>query len=201
MRRTFGLPVAAFVLLLAASTVAEACYCGAPRLRRCRRTACCVVEPACCAPSTCVVMMTCHETVYDEVERTAYKTVYEEVVDKVTVNGVKYVEEKAYRCTPCTVMKPCQPPSCGPVNTCGPTSCAPDSCCQMKPVEELRKCAYTTFRTEPVQKTEDRPRVVTKQIPYTYIACVPRIVTKQVPVTVCCPTPPCCGNASNCSGR
>jgi hypothetical protein len=120
--------------------------------------------------------------VYEEKQITLYKTVYEEVMDKVVVDAVKYVEETEYRCVKCTVMQPKQANACGPVKTC-----APASCCETAPVEIMRKAPFTVVRAVSYQKTEERPRVVEKQVPYTVTVCVP-----QVPVDVCSPVPPCC---------
>jgi len=138
-------------------------------------------------------MKTCCETVYEEEVRTFYKTVYEDVVDKVPVDAVRYVEETQYRCQPCTIWQPRPPEACGPIKACGPaTCCAPSSCCDMVPTQILRKVPYTTYRPEHYQKIEERPRVASKQVPYTITVCVPKVIYKQVPVTVCCPVP-CCG--------
>jgi hypothetical protein len=188
--------VVTMFLVCGIASVADACYCGAARYGLCGRTHCCTAATPCCAPETCTVMMTCREVVYDEVQQTCYKTVYEEVVDKVTVNAVRYVEGTAYRCAPCTVMQPRQPQACGPTAACVPACGQPSPCCDMVPVEVLRKVPYTTMNPEPFQKVEERPRVVAKQVPYTITVCVPRVVYKQVPVNVCCPTPSCCAKAS-----
>jgi len=138
-------------------------------------------------------MKTCCETVYTEEERTFYKTVYEDVVDKVPVDAVRYVEEIQYRCQPCTIWQPRPPEACGPIKACAPASCcAPSSPCEMVATQVLRKVPYTTYRPEHFQKIEERPRVVSKQVPYTITVCVPKVIYKQIPVTVCCPVP-CCG--------
>ena len=194
--------VAVLFLLSGVGSVAEACYCGAARYGLCRRSCCCTVATSPCAQQCCTVMRTCQEVVYDEVQQTCYKTVYEEVVEKVTIDAVKYVEERAYHCVPCTIMQPRPPQACVPVKSCAPAACSqPGSCCDMVPVQVLRKVPYTTARPVSYQKTEDRPRVVVKQVPYTITICVPRVVCKQVPVTICCPIPSCCSQPSCCGGR
>jgi hypothetical protein len=190
----FPLVVTMF-LACGVGSVADACYCGAARYRHCRQTDCCTATP-CCEQQSCTVMVTCREVVYEEVQQTCYKTVYEEVMEKVTVNAVRYVEAAAYRCAPCTVLQPRPPQTCGPVNTCVPACSQPSSCCDMVPVQVLRKVPYTTARPESYQKVEERPRVVAKQVPYTITVCVPKVVCRQVPVTVCCPLPCCCAKAS-----
>jgi hypothetical protein len=201
MKTLFALPLSRFPLIaslflcLGLGSVADAGYCGAARHRHCRRVCC---AAPCCTQQTCTVMKTVCEVVYDEVPQTCYKTVYEEVVEKVTVNAVRYVEGTAYRCAPCTIYQPRQPQACAPEKACAPAACAqPGSCCDMVPVQVLRKVPYTTAQPEQYQKIEERPRVVTKQVPYTITLCVPRVVTKQVPVTVCCPVPPCCAKAAD----
>ena len=180
-------------------SVADAFYCGAARYGHCRRSHCCAAATPCCAPDSCTEMITCREVVYEEVQQTCYKTVYEEVVDKVTINAVRYVEGTAYRCAPCTVMQPRSPQACGPAGTCVPACGQPSPCCDMEQVEVLRKVAYTTMNPEPYQKVEERPRVVAKQVPYTITVCVPKVVYRQVPVTMCCPLPSCCAKPSDCN--
>jgi hypothetical protein len=191
----FSLVITMF-LACGVGSVADACYCGAARQRACRPDKCCTVAASCCAPQTCTVMVTRREVVYEEVQQTCYKTVYEEVVEKVTVDAVRYVEGTAYRCAPCTVMQPCPPQACAPAKSCESACSPPSSCCDMVPVQVLRKVPYTTARPESYQKVEARPRVVVKQVPYTITVCVPKVVYRQVPVTVCCPVPDCCAKPS-----
>lgn len=141
------------------------CACG-------RDKPCC---PPCCAPT-----QPCQQ--YEEKEVTAYKTVYEEVVEKVPVPAVKYVEATEYRCVPVTVMQPRAVQPCEPAKSCAP--CGPAVCNEMVPVQILKKVPYTVFREEHYQKIEERPKVVVKQVPYTYIQCVP-IVPPCQPVAPC----------------
>jgi len=187
MLRLLGLPLVAILLLdIGTESLACASYCGA--VRHC----CCQRVPRVATCCTCTVMKTCCETVFGEEERTFYKTVYEDVVDKVPVDAVRYVEEIQYRCQPCMICQPRPPETCGPIKTCGPANdCEPCSPC-MVPTQILRKVPYTTYRPEHYQKIEERPRVVSKQVPYTVTVCVAKVVYKQVPVTICCPIP-CCG--------
>jgi hypothetical protein len=192
--------VAALLLLFGTSSIADACYCGAARHRLCRQVQCCTAAAPCGEQQCYTIMRTCQVVVYDEVQQTCYKTVYEEVKEKVTVEGVKYVEGIDYHCVPCTIMQPRPPQACGPA-ACPPAACSqPSSCCDMVPVQVLRKVPYTTVRPEKFQKIEERPRVVVKQVPYTITVCVPKVVCQQVPVTICCPIPPCCAKPS-CSGN
>ncbi len=179
--------------LIGASSAADACYCWAARQCLCQESGGCAAAPSVCGQPCRTVMRTCQETVYEEVPQTAYKTVYEEVVEKVSFPAVKYVEETAYHCVPTTVMQPRTPQTCEPVGSCAPAACGPsESRCDMVPVQVLRKVPYMVTRAVPYQKTEERRRVVEKQVPYTIIVCVPKVVYKQVPVTVPCPIPPCC---------
>ena len=193
----FPLVVAVF-LVCGIGSVADACYCGAARYRCCRQACCCT--PCCSQPCcTVTVMRTCQEVVYDEVEQTCYKTVYEEVVENVPVDAVRYVEGTAYRCAPCTVMQPCSPQACGPAKTCAPAASQPAPCCDMVPVQVLRKVSYPTATPQHYQKMEERKRVVAKQVPYKITVCVPKVVYRQVPVTICCPLPSCCAMPSDCN--
>ena len=196
MRNLLSASVIAVVLLTIEVGTAEAGYCGAARYHSCRRSEC---RPTCCQCYT--VMKTCKETIYEEYEVTQYKTVYEEVIDKTTVTAVKYVPQTAYRCVPCTIM---QPQPCGSCDCCQPAqTCEPAACCKMVPVKCLRKVPYTTFNPVEYEKVIEKPRIVTKQVPYTVICCKPTVVCKQVPVKVCCPVPccpaPCCEKPNCCT--
>ena len=195
--------LAALFLALGVASVADACYHGAARYRRCRRAPCCTVAASCCCDQQCyTVMKTCREVIYEEVEQTYYKTVYEEVVEKVPVEAVRYVEGTAYRCAPCTIWQPRPPRPCELTDACTPAACAePGPCMEMASVQVLRKVPYTTARPEHYQKMEERRRVVAKQVPYTITLCVPKVVCKQVPVTICCPMPCCCDKPSCCGGQ
>ena len=167
--------------------VAQACYCGATRYCCCKRT--------CCQMQCCTVMKMCKEIVYEDKPCTQYRTVFEEVVEKVPVDAVKYVEETAYRCAPCTIYQPKQPAT-GP---CAPAACAsPCTCAETTPTQVLRKVPYTVMRPVSYQKMEERKRVVSKQVPYTITLCVPKEVYREVPVTVCCPVP-CCRTCKPCA--
>ena len=192
MRRLFGaLAIAVSVLLIGAST-AEACYCGALRYR-CGRGACRSAADCTCCQQCYTVMKTCQQVVYEPREVTAYKVVYEEVVEKKTVDAVKYVEETRYRYAPTTILQPRAVPCCEPVEGCAPVECCqPAACCQMVPVQCIQKVPYTAYKPVPYQKTEEVPRTVIKQVPYTVTCYEPKVVCVQVPVEVCCPVPCCC---------
>jgi hypothetical protein len=193
MRRLFVIALIAGLLPLFGTAAADACYCGAARHRCGKEKSCSRTKHSCCQTQCCTVAKTCQEVVYEEQERTLYKTVYEEVVDKVVVNAVKYVEDTEYRCCKCTVWQPKQPDACEPVKSCAPAACGPSAtCADMEQVEIMRKVPHTVYRCVCEQKTEDRPRVVVKQVPYTVTVCVPKVVCKQVPVDVCAPVPQCC---------
>jgi hypothetical protein len=138
-------------------------------------------------------MKTCQEVVYEEKQCTFYKTVYEEATDKVVVNAVKYVEETEYRCYKCMVWQPKETGACEAVKSCAPAACAPSAACtEMVQVECIRKVPHTVYRRVCEQKTEERPRVVVKQVPYTVTCCIPKVICKQIPVEVCAPVPQCC---------
>jgi hypothetical protein len=189
MRRLSVIATVAGLLLAFVAATADACYCGAARHRCCKERTCCQATPCCQAPGCCEPT-TCQEVVYEEKQMTLYKTVYKEVMDKVVVNAVKYVEETEYRCCPCTVMQPKQANPCEPAKTCAPAACAPEICAEMVPVQILKKVPHTVYRCVCYQKTEERPRVVVEQEPYTVTICVPKVVCK--PVDVCSPAPLCC---------
>jgi hypothetical protein len=177
MRRLFVMMALASLLQVFVATTADACYCGAARHR-------------CCKPACCTATKTCEEVVYEEKQITLYKTVYEEVVDKVVVDAVKYVPETEYRCVKCPTSQPNEAGCCQP---CAPATCAPTAtCAPAAPVECMRKVPFTVYRCVCYQKTENRPRVVVKQVPYTVTCCVPKVVCKQVPIDVCAPAAPCC---------
>ena len=175
------LVVASVVIVIGAITADVACF-GACR-GQCGKSPCvckCDSCPPCCAPSKPCIQ-------YEEKEVTAYKTVFEEVIEKVQVPAVKYVEETAYRCVPVTVMQPRPTAACEPAKACAPcNTCAPATCGDLVPVQVLKKAPYTVFREVHYQKTEERPRVVVKQVPYTFIQCVPKVVCEP-----CCPASTC----------
>jgi hypothetical protein len=128
-------------------------------------------------PSCCNAPQPCQEVLYEEKQCTFYKTVYEQVMEKVTVNAVKYVEETEYRCCNCTTWQPRQDTCCAPVKACAPATCGPAAVgSEMAPVQCVRKVPYTVCRPVSYQKTEERPRVVVKQVPYTVTCCVPKVV-------------------------
>jgi len=190
MRRLFVIIALASLLQVLGATTADACYCGAARRCCCKQTCCTWAKDCCCQQQCCTVTKTCEEVVYEEKKVTLYKTVYKEVIDKVLVNAVKYVPDTEYRMVKCTTMQPKEAGCCEP---CAPAACGPAATCtQMAPVECMRKAPFTVYRCVCYQKTEDRPRVVVEQVPYTVTCCVPKVVCKQVPVEACAPVPQCC---------
>ncbi len=135
----------------------------------------------------------CPRIEYEEKECTAYKTVFEEVVDKVSVDAVKFVEETEYRCVPVTVMQPPPLPACEPAQACAScNTCAPATCCDLVPVQVLKKVPFTVLREVHYQKVEERPRVVVKQVPYTFTQCVPKVVCEPCGPVSACDKPACC---------
>src|SRR5208282_4418056 len=118
-----------------------ASYCGISRC--CLRACCC----ACVAPTSCTVMKTIQETVYEDRRMTVYHIEYGDVTDTVKVPVVKYKEVTAYRCCCDTVYQ--LPPTCAcppgpPVKTCGPVAncangaCGPSGCPELVPVKVLK---------------------------------------------------------------
>jgi hypothetical protein len=205
MRHFVRIFILVMPVLILGATAAEAGCVGAGRYYHRRCTCCCAAPCTCCQQQCFTVMKRCKEIVYEEKECTAYQTVYEEVVEKQTVEAVKFVEETQYRCQPTTVMQPCESTACAAAK-CGqqPECCPPAKTCEMVPVQVLKKVPYTAVREVRYEKTEEKPKVLTKQVPYTFTCCVPKVVYKEVPVQVCCPMPCCCRctcGASNCCGK
>src|SRR3990170_2613216 len=106
MKRLLAIPLITAALLIIAASAADACYCGAARLRCCMRECCATTEYASCKQQCYTVMKTCKEVVYEKRQYTCYKTCYERVCEQKIVNCVKYVPQTCYRECVYTVCKP-----------------------------------------------------------------------------------------------
>ena len=181
--RMFAKVLAIASVLLVIGAIAAEQTCLAACHGQCGKQPCVCAREGPCCPPCCAPTKPCIQ--YEEKEVTAYKTVYEEVVEKVPVPAVRYVEATEYRCVPVTVMQPKPAAACEPAKACAPCNpCGPAVCGEMVPVQILKKVPYTVFREEQYQKIEERPRVVVKQVPYTFIQCVPK-VTPCEPAAAC----------------